>query len=63
LLQHNPHLIYGRSDQRGYVALQVDERRLQAELMVVQRPQDALSPVNVAARFVVDPRQPGPQRA
>lgn len=62
LLRHNPHLLHGRSDQRGYLALQVDDGRLQAELMAVQRPQDALSPVHVAARFVVDPRQPGPQR-
>jgi alkaline phosphatase D len=63
MLPHNPHLLYGRSDQRGYVALTIDEQQLRAELMAVRRPQDALSPVDVAARFVVDPRQPGPQRA
>jgi alkaline phosphatase D len=61
-LQHNPHLLYGRPDQRGYVALQVDAGQLKADLMVVRRPLDAASPVEVAARFVVDPRQPGPQR-
>ena len=63
LLPHNPHLRYGRSDQRGYMLLHVEADRLQAELMVVQRPLDAQSPVSVAARFVVDPQRPGPQRA
>ena len=62
-LGDNPNLHYGRADQRGYVALTLDEHHLQAEVMAVQRPQDALSPVDVAARFVVDARQPGPQRA
>ncbi len=63
LLPHNPHLHLGRSDQRGYLAISVDAQHLQAELMVVQRPQDVFSPVDLAARFVVDMRQPGPQRA
>jgi alkaline phosphatase D len=61
-LRNNPHLLYGRSDQRGYLALRLESHQLQAELMAVQRSADALSPVNVAARFAVDPRQPGPQR-
>jgi alkaline phosphatase D len=63
MLPHNPHLLYGRSDQRGYVALTLNSQLLQAELMTVQQPWNPLSPVDVAARFVVDARQPGPQRA
>ena len=62
-LRHNPNLLHGRADQRGYVAITLDERSLQADLMAVQRPQDPFSPVDAAARFRVDARQPGPQRA
>ena len=61
-LRHNPNLLYGRSDQRGYIAITLSEQSLQAELMAVQRPQDAYSPVDVAARYTVDARQPGAQR-
>jgi len=62
-LRHNPHLRHARSDQRGYLALQLDSRCLQAELMAVVRTDDASSPVEVAARFVVGPRRAGPQAA
>jgi alkaline phosphatase D len=58
----NPHLHLGRADQRGYVTFVIDDRQLSARLMVVDRPQDASSPVHEAARFVVDPLRPGPQR-
>ena len=58
----NPHLKYARADQRGYIALQVDERAVLADLMVVQQPLDASSKVDVAARFAVELGRPGPQR-
>ena len=58
----NPHLHLGRSDQRGYMAFDIGERQLLARLMVVDRPQDASSPVRETARFVVEPARPGPQR-
>ena len=60
-LRHNPHLRYARSDRRGYLALRLDARQLQAELMTVQRPLDALSPVDRAARFTVELGRPGAQ--
>jgi alkaline phosphatase D len=62
-LKFNPHLHYARADQRGYMAFDLDVRALHARLMVVARPEDAASEVGVAARFAVDARQPGPQRA
>ena len=62
-LRLNPHLHYARADQRGYVALTFDERQLEARLMSVDHPEDAASAVREAARFVVDARRPGPQRA
>jgi alkaline phosphatase D len=58
----NPHVRYGRGDLRGYLALTLDDRQLQARQMAVLRPWDELSPLSVAGSFQVDPRQPGPQR-
>lgn len=63
LLALNPHLRHGRSDQRGYIALELDERRLQATLVAVQRADDPLSPCSAQAAFVVEAGRPGPQRA
>jgi alkaline phosphatase D len=58
-LRHNPHIRYGRSDQRGYVACRLDADALHASLMVVDKPDDPDSRVGVAAQFVIDPRRPG----
>jgi alkaline phosphatase D len=62
-LRHNPHVRYGRSDQRGYVACRVDAGALHASLMVVDRPEDPASAVAVAAQFVVDAARPGASAA
>jgi alkaline phosphatase D len=59
MLRHNPHVRYGRSDRRGYVACRLDADTLQASLMVVDKPENADSAVAVAARFVVDAARPG----
>jgi alkaline phosphatase D len=59
----NPHVLYGRADRRGYVALDVGARRIDARLMVVADAQDAASPVTVAARYVVEAGRPGAQAA
>lgn len=62
LLACNPHLKLLRGDQRGCVDFSVDPQRLHARLWAVDRPDDPASPVQVAARFVVDAARPGPQR-
>ena len=62
-MAHNPHLHYGRGDQRGHVLITLDAQQLQADLMAVRQPQDANSAVDLAARFVVQAGRPGPQRA
>jgi len=59
----HPHMHHARADQRGYMAFQLDARQLQASVRVVDRPADPASAVTEAARFVVDPARPGPQRA
>jgi len=62
-LRHNPHVRYGRSDQRGYVACRLDADTLHANLMVVDKPEDPASTVGVAAQFVVDAARPGANAA
>ena len=59
----NPHMHLARSDVRGAIVLDVQAQQLQARLLAVDDPTDAGSPVRELARFVVDPKQPGPQRA
>jgi len=58
---HNPHLRYGRSDQRGYMAFSLQAGRLDAELRSVREIWDPASPVEVAARFTVEAGRPGAQ--
>ena len=59
----NPHVHHGRSDQRGYVSLHLDDKRLLAELMAVEQHDQTDSAVQVQARFVVAAGRPGPQPA
>jgi alkaline phosphatase D len=54
----NPHVHYGRGDQRGYMRFALDAKQLQMQVRVV----DALDPasdVTTAARFTVDAAKPG----
>jgi len=54
----NPHVRYGRGDQRGYMRFALDAKQLQMQVRVV----DALDPasgVTTAARFTVDAATPG----
>jgi alkaline phosphatase D len=62
-LRLNPHVRYGRSDRRGYVACRIDGEALRASLMVVDKPEDPASAVSVAARFVVDAARAGAHAA
>jgi len=61
--EYNPHLRYGRSDERGYMRFELDAKELRANLRVVERPVDPASGVVTAARFVVDAARPGPRPA
>ena len=55
----NPHVHYGRGDERGYVRFRLEAGQLQARLRVVDRPDDPASGIRTAARFVVDAERPG----
>ncbi len=57
--EFNPHIRYGRADQRGYVRFELDRQQLRASIEVVDRPLDPESGITTAARFVVDAARPG----
>jgi len=57
----NPHVHYGRGDQRGYIGFTLTAKRLDASLFAVANPNDAASAVSVAARFSVEAGKPGAQ--
>jgi alkaline phosphatase D len=57
----NPHVHYGRSDQRGYMGFTLDSKRLEASLFAVAEPRNPASVVNTAARFSVEAGRPGVQ--
>jgi alkaline phosphatase D len=62
-LPFNPHIRYGRSDQRGLLRCELQADLLQVQLRVVERPDDPASAVRTAARFVVEAGRPGAQTA
>ena len=57
----NPHVHYGRADQRGYVGFTLGAKRLDASLFAVVDPKVSVSAVNTAARFSVEAGRPGVQ--
>jgi alkaline phosphatase D len=60
---YNPHIRYGRTDQRGYMHFALDAKQLAVQLRVVDDPLDPASGIATAARFVVDAARPGPVSA
>ena len=55
----NPHIHYGRGDQRGYMRFRLDAKQLEAQVRVVDDARDPASGIATAARFVVDAAKPG----
>ncbi len=62
-LPYNPHIHHGRADERGTVRFTLDQKLLQAELRIVDDLKREDSAVRAGARFVVDAKRPGIQRA
>jgi alkaline phosphatase D len=62
-LPFNPHVRYGRSDQRGYMSFTLGARRLDATLLAVAEPKNPASEVSIASRFSVELGAPGAQSA
>jgi len=63
LVRENPHMLYGRSDRRGYVRASIAGGRFNAELVGLETVKKPESRAEVMARFVVEDGKPGPQRA
>ena len=59
VLELNPHMRYGRSDQRGYMRFTLDARQLQAHVRVVDNALDPSSGITTAARFTTEASLPG----
>ena len=63
VLGFNPHMRYGRSDQRGYMRFSLDTKQLQAQLRVVDNALDPASGITTAARFTTEAGRPGANAA
>jgi alkaline phosphatase D len=59
VLGFNPHMRYGRSDQRGYMRFALDAKQLQAQVRVVDNALDPASGITTAARFTTEASHPG----
>ena len=55
----NPHVVYGRGDQRGYMRFALDAKQLQVGLRVLDDVMNVDSGVATVARFVVEAARPG----
>ncbi len=63
VLRNNPHIRFGKSDQRGYTLLQVGKDVAAATLRVIDNARVPSSEVSTAGRFVIEAGRPGVQRA
>jgi alkaline phosphatase D len=63
LLARNPHIRFARSEEKGYVRMELDARTLAAELVGVESVKVRNSPARVVARFVVESGKPGARAA
>jgi len=61
-LPFNPHILLGRSDQRGYMRFALADKQLQVQLRTLDDARDPASAISTTARFVVEAGRPGPQR-
>ena len=62
VLSHNPHIKFGKSDQRGYALLEVGSQFTQVSLRVIDNARITQPQVETHAQFVIDRKQPGIQR-
>ena len=59
----NPHVRFGRSDQRGYLSIELDAKQMNVRLQTVDRPLDPASGITTTARFAVEADRAGPHDA
>ena len=63
IMGYNPHIKFGKSDQRGYTVLEVQDGRATAHLRVIDNARQRDTTLATAASFVVERGRPGAQRA
>jgi alkaline phosphatase D len=61
-LRHNPHIKFGKSDQRGYTLLEVDDKTVTATLRVIDAAAVQEPAIGTVARFFVKSGKPGAQK-
>ncbi len=62
IMSYNPHIKFGKSDQRGYTVLEVDGPRATVHLRVIDNARVLESTLSTAASFGVEAGKPGAQR-
>ena len=62
VMQDNSHVIFGKSDQRGYTVLEVMGKRATAHLRVIDNARVPQTVLTTVASFVVEAGRPGAQR-
>jgi alkaline phosphatase D len=62
VLRNNPHIKFGKSDQRGYTVLVVGAKTVTAQLRVIDNARATQTAVSTAASFVVQAHRPGVQK-
>ena len=61
--QFNPHVLYGRGDQRGYMRFALDAQQLKVQLRVVDDAMNINSNISTVAQFRVEAAKPGAMAA
>lgn len=59
----NPHVRFANSERRGYVVMEVGERRCLARLRAIESEKDADTPASTLASFAVENGRPGAEAA
>jgi alkaline phosphatase D len=59
VLRNNPHIKFGKSDQRGYTVLHVDAKKVIARLRVIDNARVTDTAISTVASFVVEAGRPG----
>jgi alkaline phosphatase D len=62
IVRNNPHIVYGESARRGYVAFDVTVERCTAQLRMIADVTDRNTGVTTAATFAIEAGRPGVQR-
>jgi alkaline phosphatase D len=63
VVRENPHMLFGNSETRGYMRVQMNGQRLLADLCGLDNVADAETACTTLARYMVEKGNPNPQKA